>query len=598
MIFSRTLSLRTTAGWNLKKKEILRFIFDQLKDFKFRILFIFISMIFITVIGVITPLFGQRLFDDGILERDMQAILRCILIIAGLFLLEQLIQFLQFTQYEYINRAIPYRLLEKAFRHSLDLKISYYKDNSFYKVINNTFSDINYISQIANANIIQTSVSLFKIIGGMIGLAIINWKMMLLTVCIIPVSLMLSQLFSVKKRKCFQAMLDANEKFSMWISETLSGVELVKLWNLKKRKHDEFETYQRNVLKQNRKMEYLDNANGIAGAFVQFFLNYGLILLGAFYIMKDSLTVGGLYAFISYSGLIIQPMELIAEIVGRLSSSIPSFERYIGYFRNETEDVGSENKLELSNVIPIETITFDRVDFGYSEEKQLLKKVSFTVHKGEKVAFIGLNGSGKSSVLSLLLRLYEPDHGRILLNGTDIARLRLEEYRDLFGVMTQQAYLLNDTIKNNIDIRGELSEEEIGQFAEVVMLTEYLKSLPDGVDTKVGHNGAKLSGGEKQRIALARSLGKKSRILVLDEATANFDLKIEQSFREYIRNTERYDSIFVVTHRMDILEDMDRIFVMEDGEIIESGSYRELIDRGVDIRKLLLREEKENGRCD
>lgn len=579
----------------MKSKEIFRFIYDQLKEFKLRILVIIMTMIFITIIGVITPLFGQKLFDEGILKGDYQRVLHYIALIAGLFLLEQGIQFLQFTQYEYINRIIPYRLLEKAFRHSLDLKISYYRDNSFYKVINNTFSDMNYLSQIANADMIQTVVSLFKIIGGMIGLAIINWKMMLLTICIIPVSLLLSHFFSVKKRTCFQDLLKENEKFSMWFSETLNGVELIKLWNLKKRKYQEFERCQQDVMKQNRKMAYLDNANGIADACISFLLNYGLILLGAFYMMRGSLTVGGLYAFISYSALIIQPMELIAGVVGRLLSSMPSFERYMSYFRNDTEDNDSANKFILSDVMPIEKIVFDQVDFGYTEEKKLLKHISFSVHKGEKAAFIGLNGSGKSSILSLLLRLYEPDRGRILFGDVDINRIRLDEYRELFSVMTQHAHLLNDTIKNNINIREELSEEEIGQAAEIVMLKEYLAGLPDGMDTKVGYNGSKLSGGERQRIALARSLGKMCSILVLDEATANFDLKVEQSFHEYIRNTERYDFMFIVTHRLDILKDMDRIFVLENGEIVESGSYQELIDKGIDIRELLLREENGNG---
>lgn len=582
-------------GCGLKSREIFRFIYDQLKEFKLRILVIIMTMIFITIIGVITPLFGQKLFDEGILKGDYQRVLHYIVLIAGLFLLEQGIQFLQFTQYEYINRIIPYQLLKKAFQHSLDLKISYYRDNSFYKVINNTFSDMNYLSQIANADMIQTLVSIFKIIGGMIGLAIINWKMMLLTICIIPVSLLLSHFFSVKKRKCFQDLLRENEKFSMWFSETLNGVELIKLWNLKKRKYQEFERYQQNVMKRNRKMAYLDNANGIADSGVSFLLNYGLILLGAFYMMRGSLTVGGLYAFISYSVLIIQPMELIAGVAGRLLSSMPSFERYMSYFRNDTEDNGSANKLILSDVMPIEKIVFDQVDFGYTEEKKLLKQISFSVHKGEKAAFIGLNGSGKSSILSLLLRLYEPDRGRILFGDVDINRIRLDEYRELFSVMTQHAHLLNDTIKNNINIREELSEEEIGQAAQIVMLKEYLAGLPDGMDTKVGYNGSKLSGGERQRIALARSLGKRCRILVLDEATANFDLKVEQSFHEYIRNTERYDFMFIVTHRLDILKDMDRIFVLENGEIVESGSYQELIDKGIDIRELLLREENGNG---
>lgn len=576
----------------MKKKEILRFIYDQLSVYKFRVWVILISVLFITGIGVITPLFGQKLFDEGILKGDLERILYYMAIIAGLFLAEQIIQFLQFTQYEFINRSIPYRLLEKAFRHSLDLKISYYRDHSFYKVINNTFADINYISQAANADLIQTVVSVFKIAGGMIGLAVINWRMMLVTVCIIPLSLLVSHLFAVRKRGHFQQLMDAGEKFSMWVSETLSGVEFVKLWNLKKQKYREFERYQRDVLKQNRSIEYLDHANRIIDSGIQFLLNYGLVLVGALFIMKGSLTVGGLYAFLSYSGLIIQPAQMIAEIAGRLSGSMPAFERYFTYFQNRTEDLETENKHKVSDIMPLERITFENVDFGYTKEKKILKQVSFTVHKGEKIAFVGLNGSGKSSILSLLLRLYEPEQGRILFGDTDITQIGMEDYRSLFGVMTQQTYLMNDTIKNNIDIYGEMSAEQIGKAVNVVMLNEYLSALPDGLSTNVGYNGSKLSGGERQKIALARTLGKTCRILVLDEATSHFDSKVERAFQEYIRDTKQYDFIFVVTHRLEMLQEMDRIFVLEEGKIVISGSYQELSDQGIDIKSFLLREEK------
>ncbi len=191
-----------------------------------------------------------------------------------------------------------------------------------------------------------------------------------------------------------------------------------------------------------------------------------------------------------------------------------------------------------------------------------------------------------------MLRLYEPEQGRILFGDTDIAQIGMEDYRSLFGVMTQQTYLMNDTIKNNIDIYGEMSAEQIGKAVDVVMLNEYLSSLPDGLSTNVGYNGSKLSGGERQKIALARTLGKTCRILVLDEATSHFDLKVEQAFQEYIRDTGQYDFIFVVTHRLEMLQEMDRIFIMEEGKVAVSGSYQELSDQGIDIKSFLLREEK------
>lgn len=578
----------------MKTKEIISFIYEQLKVFKVRIFVILISIIFITLIGVITPLYGEKLFDEGIMSNNIQKVVYYILVILGLFLLEQIIQFIQFTQYEYINRVVPYNLLERAFKHSLDLKISYYRDNSFYKIINNTFADINHISKVINASIIQSVVSLFKIVGGIIGLAIISWKMMLFTISIIPISLIVSHLFSNIKRKYFKGLLRANEDFNMWFNETLNGVELVKLWNLKKKKYIDFEKKQSKVIKQNKKIEYIDNASTIAGSTISFLLNYGLILLGAVFIMQEKLTIGGLYAFISYSGFVIQPMEIISGVIGRLSSSVPSFERYISYFKNEIEDTDNKGKIKIESIIPVEKICFDNVDFNYTAGKQILEKMSFTINRGEKVAFIGLNGSGKTSIMNLLLRLYEPDAGRILFNDVNIGDLELESYRDMFSVMNQRVYLLNDSIKNNIDVYQELTNEEIDELVKIATLTDYLNTLPQGIDSNVGYNGTKLSGGEKQKIALARSLGKKSNILILDEATANFDIKAESLLNEYIYNTNRYDFIFIVTHRLDILKKVERIFVIENGVVIEEGSYQELTAKGIEIEKLLLKEEEKN----
>ncbi len=581
----------------MKTREIVAFIYEQLKEYKVRILVILFTIVFITIIGIITPLYGERLFDEGIIKKDIHQSIYYILIILGLFLVEQIIQFIQFTQYEYINRMVPYKLLKRAFQHSLDLKISYYKDNGFYKVINNTFADIDHISQVTNASIIQSIISLFKIIGGIIGLAIINWRMMLFTISIVPISLITSRFFSKIKRKYFSNFLKANEEFNMWFNETLNGVELVKLWNLKKKKYEEFEIKQSVVMQQNKKIEYLDNENTIVASCITFMLNYGLILLGTVFIIQDKLTIGGLYAFISYSGLVIQPMEIISGVIGQLSSSIPAFERYINFFLNEAEDTETRNKVKIDRADDIGRISFENADFCYTNEKYTLKNLSFTVNKGEKVAFIGLNGSGKSTILYLLLRMYDPNSGNILFDGVNIKDIELESYRDLFSVMSQRIYLLNDSIRNNIDIYHELTGNEIDELVNITDLKSYITTLPDGIDSNVGYNGTKLSGGEKQKIALARSFGKKSKILILDEATSSFDVKAESLLNDYIQRTKKYDYVFIVTHRLEILKNVDKIFVIENGEIIETGSYFELYDKGIEIEKLLLKEKNENECC-
>lgn len=570
------------------KKNILKFIFTYFKKYKKRLFLILLSVIFITIISVITPIMGKKLFDLGIIQMNMKNVLTYILVITILFLLEQVISFLQFTQYEYINKDIGYRLLEEAFGHSINLKVSYYKDNNFSKVINNTYSDINHISRVMNASIIQSIVSLFKIMGGIVGLALINWKLMLFIIVIIPLNLIISGVIAKHRRKTFKLLIKSNEKFAIWFNETLNGIEIVKMWNLRRRKLSEFSELQREVVKNGTKIDYIDEIGQRVMQFVNHSFNYGLIILGAIFISNNELTIGGLYAFIAYSEYVIRPIEIISALVGKISSSIPSFKRYLEFFNNETEDISVKDKKIIGPNDNVDNISFENVTLKYMEEQNVINNISFSIQAGEKVGFVGLNGSGKSSIINLLLRFYETNRGSIKLNDIDIRELNLEGYRELFAVMNQQVFLFNNSIKYNIDINNELDKNKLNKYLRMSQLDDLISNLPEGIDTSVGYNGTKLSGGEKQKIALARTLSKDGKILILDEATASFDFKSEHTFNKFISNTNLYDIIIVITHRLEILKTLDKIFILEGGKLLDCGSFKELELKGIDIETKLL----------
>ncbi len=571
-------------------KDVLVFIFKLIKPFKIRILVITVCMIVVSFLSILYPMLQRILFDDGLVRGNINIVIQYTLLILGLYVVEQIIAFIQFTCYQIINKQISFKLMYEAVNHSIRLKMSYHKDNNFLKIIGNVQGDVTSISQIINTGLLQTALSFFKIIGGIIGLCLIDWRLTFCVLMIAPFEMMSKNRISSKKQKYLKKYMKVNENFSIWFGEIFKNIEVIKLWNLQDKRMKEFESLKKEMIVYEKKMEYSDNFANISSQTLGMIFTHGINLLGAIFIMQNQLTIGGLFAFISYSTYVLQPVSSLTNLLYMLNSSKPAFKRYMEYFDN---DIECEEGIELKDEsMEIEKIIFDNVVFAYENKKPILNSVNFSIKKGEKIGFIGLNGSGKTTIINLLLRFFEPTSGVIQLNGINIQNIALDEYRKIFCVMNQGSSLFDDTIRNNVNILENLSEDEIYYFLNLTTSTEFIKSLPKGIDSSVGFNGGKISGGEKQKVALARTLAKRGRILILDEATANFDLSAEMKFDQYIMQCNLYDIIIIISHREDILKRLDKIFYIDSGVICDFGSYNELIERNSGLFERLSQEEK------
>ncbi len=571
-------------------KNVLVFIFKLIKPFKIRILVITVCMIVVSFLSILYPMLQRILFDDGLVRGNINIVIQYTLLILGLYVVEQIIAFIQFTCYQIINKQISFKLMYEAVNHSIRLKMSYHKDNNFLKIIGNVQGDVTSISQIINTGLLQTALSFFKIIGGIIGLCLIDWRLTFCVLMIAPFEMMSKNRISSKKQKYLKKYMKVNENFSIWFGEIFKNIEVIKLWNLQDKRMKEFESLKKEMIVYEKKMEYSDNFANISSQTLGMIFTHGINLLGAIFIMQNQLTIGGLFAFISYSTYVLQPVSSLTNLLYMLNSSKPAFKRYMEYFDN---DIECEEGIELKDEsMEIEKIIFDNVVFAYENKKPILNSVNFSIKKGEKIGFIGLNGSGKTTIINLLLRFFEPTSGVIQLNGINIQNIALDEYRKIFCVMNQGSSLFDDTIRNNVNILENLSEDEIYYFLNLTTSTEFIKSLPKGIDSSVGFNGGKISGGEKQKVALARTLAKRGRILILDEATANFDLSAEMKFDQYIMQCNLYDIIIIISHREDILKRLDKIFYIDSGVICDFGSYNELIERNSGLFERLSQEEK------
>lgn len=566
-------------------KRISKFMLNQLKPYKWRITFISSCMVIVVALGILTPLVQQIIFDDGIIAGDFNIVLKYIVIIVGLFLAEELFSYFQFSQYERINRQISIDLMYKAVEHSIDLKVSYHQDNNFAKTISNVYSDIQSITNIISNSLLHIIISLFRIIGGIVGLIIIDWRLTIFILSIIPLEIITKNLFSKLKKKHFVTLMKLNESFSIWFSETFKCIEIIKLWNIEARRKNEFLKLKKEIADLDKQLAYIDNFSDASSRILSNIFTNGLTLLGAILILRDSLTIGGLFAFTAYTMYVIQPIAIVANISFMLKSSVPAFNRYIDYFDNDVETSGGKNIIKAES--EIKEIIFENVIFNYNGKAPVLRELNFSIKKGEKVAFVGANGSGKTSITNLLLRFFEPQNGHIKLNGMDIKNINLSDYRDLFSVMLQNPILFDTSIKGNVNITNDLTDQEIHNAMNLTTASDFIESLPDGIETSVGYNGSKLSGGEKQKVALARVLAKKSKILILDEATGSFDLGAEVKFDEFIIQSTYYEMIIIISHRVDILRKVDKIFIIENGTVADIGTFDKLINSNENFKKIL-----------
>lgn len=376
-----------------------------------------------------------------------------------------------------------------------------------------------------------------------------------------------------------------NQSYARWFGDTVGGVKEVRLFDIFEQKHREFDVSQQKVIAEQKKMNMLSQWNMITDSLMVQLLSTVLYILGANLVFDFRLSVGSVFAFITYSAYVTGPISAILNIGNLLSGIIPSTKRYYEFMDLEEEpDVGQTSGIAFGN------LELEKVCFGYESGKPVLTDVTILFPKGSKNAIIGRNGSGKTTILNLLTRLYEPDTGRILLHGTDIADMPLQAYRDMISIVSQQIYLFNDTIRNNICLYKQVEERSLIAACEESGLGEFISEV--SLDYVVGQNGSMLSGGQKQKIAMARALIHDKPILIFDEATSSADVYSEQQINGLLHTRLKDKTVIVITHKREILSKVDQIVVLHEGKVTNIGRYDELIDTSGELRMMMEMAEK------
>ncbi len=532
-------------------------LFIFLKPYKNQIAIIIVFAVILAVIAFVSPFLSERLIDDGLVLLNVQTVVICAIIIVILSIGSRVIEYIQRRTEIDINNALNKDLKTKVFEHAFRLKPKYYKDQGFFNIVSNAIYDVGMMLSITDESFLILLVIICKIVGASVGLAILDWRLAILIAAMIPIKYGINIAIEKRAEKYGKDCMDKNKRYNQWLDDLLFGISDIKLLNLRSRKMEECSELIENINVSQKKLS-LVRAKGelYSGSFESLFMNL-LYIFGVYMIAGRSLTIGGLIAFVSFASYLLMPVNIVFTLRIILKEIKPSIESLNKFFSMEEEDYELEEKVPPD----LQQIEFRNVGFEIND-KEILKDISFVVNKGEKVVISGDNGSGKTTILNLLLRFYEPTEGQILFDGVPIDSFGIENYRDTFSVVSQDIHLFGGTIEDNICIKNKTDLSHLKREG-MDFATDFISEREDGFETVIGANGARLSGGEKQKIALLRALNSDARILILDEATANYDKQSDAMFNDFIMNNHDFDFYIIVSHRKEILSYADKVINIE-----------------------------------
>ncbi|WP_322174543.1 ABC transporter ATP-binding protein [Acutalibacter caecimuris] len=540
-------------------------VLSYLKPFKKEFLLAGILLALATAIGFLQPLLIRQITDRGMLAQDLPVLYRAVALLALLVALNQAVEMAQTRLFVQVHNRSLYGIFRQVFQKLLRLKKPYFEDKNNAEILSFLQMDVSQVASITDRYTVMSVSYVFRIVSGLAGLLVISWKLTLIVLAMVPLKVLLVRRFSKRQEKAMDKMIESSRDFSQWFGDNIEGIDEIKLWNLFESREKAFQSRQRDLLALQKGNAMIDAWNTLWESLLEWSVTLLLYLAGGFLICRGGLTVGSVFAFVSYSWYVTGPVSALLNLKMYFARILPSARRLFRFLDMEPEpDTGTGR---VGNRPP--RLAFQDVSFAYQADRPILQGACFHVEPGEKVAIIGQNGSGKSTVLNLLLRFYTPEAGEITADHVPVSRLALAGYRSLFSVVSQEPYLFLGDIAGNIDLTGQASPEEVAAAMDTSGVAAYLQHMPQGEKTQVGRNGARLSGGEKQKLAVARALLKDAPVVILDEATAGFDVESDAYLHDVIVNQMAGKSVIMITHHYEHLEGMDRVYRLEGGRLYE-----------------------------
>jgi ATP-binding cassette subfamily B protein len=544
----------------------------------------------------------MRLAVDGFITNLQPALgerLSGVAGLAGSFLLLMVAgfvaNFLQVVVLEWAGQRIMHALRQDLFRHLIGLANPFFNRNPVGKLVTRLTNDIQNMYEMFTSVIVTLFNDLARLVGILVILLLMNWRLALMMLVLVPLILSNTVLFSRLARLAFRDIRTQLARLNSFLQEAIGGISIIQLFSREEytcaRFEDLNEAYMERSLYQIKIfgifMPLLEVLSSLAIALI--------IWYGGGQIIHNQMTIGMLVAFLSYMRLFFMPLRELSQKYSVVQSALASAERIFQLLDTENTLTIPENPVRPAQVRG--EIEFAGVTFGYSPQRPVLRDLTFKVAPGETLAIVGATGAGKTTIISLLERFYDPDRGVVKLDGIDLRDLDPLFLRGQIGLVMQEVYLFPASVRENIVLGLQLSEARLNEVIATAQLTSLIEGLPEGLETRIGEAGLDFSAGQRQLLALARVLARDPRILVLDEATASIDTETEMLIEKAMAATLANRTSVVIAHRLSTIRRADRILIMDHGRLVEAGSHEELMARpGIYQRLQILQSNNGNAR--
>jgi len=526
--------------------------------------------------SLVLPLKSKELLDEIIPDKDLDALMSMVLIVSGAILVQAVSSFALTRLLSVEAQLLISKLRAKVQKQVLSLPISYFDNNKSGALVSRIMSDVEGVRNLIGTGLVQLFGGTITAIVSLVLLINISGKMTLFVLA--PVFL-----FAIIALKAFgyirpifrkRGMINAEVKGRL--TETLNGVRVIKGFNAEEQENFSFEKGVDRLFQNVKKSLTATAIMTSSSAFLLGLSSVGIMGIGGAMIIEGTLSTGDFLAFTLLLGFMIAPIIQMSNIGSQLTEAFAGLDRTEEIMNIQSESDDEMRTIELDKIIGY--IEFKDVSFSYEKGKEVVRNISFKADKGSVTALVGSSGSGKSTLASLVASFISPDSGVILVDGNDISKVSLNSFRSQLGVVLQDDFLFEGTIRDNILFpRPSSSESQILDAVKAAYVNEFTDRFDDGLDTLIGERGVKLSGGQRQRIAIARAVLANPRILILDEATSNLDTESESLIQKSLASLMKGRTTFVIAHRLSTIRQANQILVIENGKIAEQGNHNELI---------------------